>query len=477
MTKDKQRYIHFAIMFLLTIGISLCPPFGQITPYGMKALGVFVGVLYGWIFIDLIWPSIFGFAALGLSGLTTITQALSLGFGNQMLLLMMFILIFCGALDAAGLTDFLSTWLLQRKIFRKNPWTLIIGIFLIGYIVGTFGPGLAAIFLLWSIVLRIAALCGIDEKDPLIAYLLFSIFVITNTGGFVLPFHSAPVIFMGFLSQSGDFSIPYVPFIVFAFVITMLLNILLILFGKYVLRLDASRFVLPDEIAAEIEGREFSKKQIASFVVLICYITALLLPELIPSLPGMKLLSSIGLLGITVIALLIMSFISIEKEPLIDLTTVFSKHTQWPLLLLLAVTFPLAEVIKAQDAGIMATITKAIGPIVSNMGLVPFLIFTVLVLGVLTQVTHNLVLGAMFIPFLVPLGVELGGNAATIWFMIFFTLQAAYVTPAASGQAAMVHGNEAMSKKYAYLLGLVWLVLHWIILIGVGIPLGSILFP
>ena len=128
MTKNKLRNIHFFIMFLLTICICLCPTFGQITPYGMKVLGIFIGVLYGWIFIDLIWPSLFGFAALAISNVTTIGSALSSGFGNTQLLLMLVVMIFAGALDDAGFTDLIGTWLLRKKIFQKNPWNLIAGI-------------------------------------------------------------------------------------------------------------------------------------------------------------------------------------------------------------------------------------------------------------------------------------------------------------------------------------------------------------
>ena len=41
---DKKRIVHLIIMFVLTIGIGLLAPFGQITELGMKVLGVFIGV-------------------------------------------------------------------------------------------------------------------------------------------------------------------------------------------------------------------------------------------------------------------------------------------------------------------------------------------------------------------------------------------------------------------------------------------------
>ena len=48
-------------MFILGAVISVLPPFGQITALGMDVLAVFVMLVYGWIFVDLLWISLLGF--------------------------------------------------------------------------------------------------------------------------------------------------------------------------------------------------------------------------------------------------------------------------------------------------------------------------------------------------------------------------------------------------------------------------------
>jgi hypothetical protein len=75
MRLTKTKYINIAIMFALTFIIATLPGFGKITPFGMKVLAVFISVLYGWITVDLLVPSIWGFAALGLFGLTPTANA------------------------------------------------------------------------------------------------------------------------------------------------------------------------------------------------------------------------------------------------------------------------------------------------------------------------------------------------------------------------------------------------------------------
>lgn len=123
----------------------------------------------------------------------------------------------------------------------------------------------------------------------------------------------------------------------------------------------------------------------------------------------------------------------------------------------------------------MLTVDQAITPIVENMGLTTFMILSTLILGLITQVTHNIVLGAMFITFLCPLCEQLGGNMIVMWFMIFAILNCAYATPAGSMQSAMIFGNDRIIRKQAYIYGFAFLLVTLIVLIAL-IPVGNMLF-
>ncbi len=173
--------------------------------------------------------------------------------------------------------------------------------------------------------------------------------------------------------------------------------------------------------------------------------------------------------------MLLLGVLNYQGQSLISLQKVFARF-DWSLLFLLAVTYPIADLIKNADAGIMPTIMATVKPIVSSLGAVPFMIVSMIILGLLTQVTHNIVLGAMFMPFLLPLCQAAGGNMYTLWFMLFITLNMAYCTPAGSFQAALVFGHESMERKHAYLYGIMLLIITFIVYSCVGIPLGNVLF-
>ena len=471
-----KKYIHYAIMFLLTAIICLCPPFGQITKEGMLVLGVFVGVLYGGIFIDLIWPSFFGFTMLGILQLMGSVAAFATGFSNATWLMCLIVMIFAGAMEAMDVTTVIANWLLSRTIFQKSPWALIVGIAVISYILGLLGLMLAVTFMMWAIIGRIAEECHISKNEPILTYVIALVVMISTCAGITMPFQGASLMYMGYYTQAMGSAIPSREFMIFAISVTILNTIVMILIGKFVMRLDASKFQLPQEIIAEIKTQKATSRQKVGLAILMIYTLILVLPAVFDKMPGASYLNTIGIMGVTAVALLLVSFIKIEGQPLADLTTLFSTKIQWPLMLLLAVTFPLASLMQSSETGIMATVTAYVTPMVSQMGASLFMIGSMVILGLVTQVTHNIVLAAIFMPILCPLCAQLGANPITLWFLLYITLQCAYVTPAASFTSALVHGHGLVDRKYAYILGIVFLLITYVVLGIVGIPLGNLLF-
>ena len=62
-------WIHTIIMFVLLASGWFLPTVSTITPFGMKIVGIFIGLIYGWMFVGLIWPSLTGMLFLSFAGL------------------------------------------------------------------------------------------------------------------------------------------------------------------------------------------------------------------------------------------------------------------------------------------------------------------------------------------------------------------------------------------------------------------------
>lgn len=243
----KKKYIHLGIMLLITLLISICPTIGSLTPLGMRTLAIFIAVLYGWMTVDLIWPSIYGFVMLALLGIMDTTTALMTGLGNSQIVQVITVMVVAGAFDASGVTKLITNWMLTRKLFRKQPWLLICGLVLTSYVLGLCGVAIAAVLILWSVVLQIADEGHFDRGDKLITFIILMIAAANFSGVFSLPFHASTMIFEGYFIDTTDLTFSTAQFILVGVVTTGLVLAVMLLCGKFVFRMDASKFRMPEE--------------------------------------------------------------------------------------------------------------------------------------------------------------------------------------------------------------------------------------
>ena len=50
---DVMYWVHTVITLVLMFGIGYLEPWGELEPVGMKVLGIFIGLLWGWTTIGL----------------------------------------------------------------------------------------------------------------------------------------------------------------------------------------------------------------------------------------------------------------------------------------------------------------------------------------------------------------------------------------------------------------------------------------
>ena len=162
--KTLRYWIHSAVCIVLMFGIGFLPPFGAITPMGMKILGVFVGALYGWIFIEFMWPSLLGFVAMGLSGYCSVPQALSSGFGNDNVINLFFMFIFAAYMEHTGLMRFLARWLISRKCNVGHPWIFTTMLLFAILPIAMFVNIWAGTIMLWTIFYSLSKEIGFKKR-------------------------------------------------------------------------------------------------------------------------------------------------------------------------------------------------------------------------------------------------------------------------------------------------------------------------
>ena len=123
--KFNWRWLHIPIILFLMFGFGYIQPVGALTEMGMQVVGVFLGILWGWIFVGIGWPSMLGLIAFGLTDACTMGEAFAKGFGSQNAVLILAMLIITAFIEQAGLSQVIINWLLTRKITKGRPYLTV----------------------------------------------------------------------------------------------------------------------------------------------------------------------------------------------------------------------------------------------------------------------------------------------------------------------------------------------------------------
>ncbi len=474
--KKYLAYFKVLIMFFLVFGISLIPPFGQITPLGMKVLGIFIGVLYGWCVLDTLWVSIFAIIAVGYT-CNDIFTAFGTGFANQVTLMALLTALLGGALDRLKITDLICNWCLTRNIVKGKPWILLTMFLIAGALIGAFASSIAGTFLLWTILLKLADICHYEKGCKEIGFLIGMVVVVPAVASNCIPFQPGAIFFNSFLTQGTGLAIDYIPFLIYQLTISTIIFVSVCLLAKYVWKLDLSHFDISDDMREDLLNQPITYEQKVGLVAVLIFFVTLLLPGILPlTLPGIAFLKAMGILGVSgaiLIALTIMR--NHEGESLINIAECH-RAVPWNVIWLMVAIAPISDALKSETTGIMATITQYTLPIFSNISLNIFFIGATIILALLTQISVNMVLGAVFIPFLTQICVQLDGNPYILFMMLYTGINMAFLTPAASAYGALMHAHEWIKGRNAYLVGGMNLAITLLVLALIGIPLGNLLF-
>lgn len=471
---DGKFYLKVAVMFLIMIVFWNMPPFGQITPMGMRILGIFIAVIYGWISLDIIWPSMIGFVAYSLTGYTTLMQALMTAFSNQTVVLVLISSILAGVIERTNCIVVLNKWLLTGKFVQKSPWFLVAAILLVSIIASICNCGFAAIFVTWTLVLQIADLCGYERKGAFVSFMLTMVVIFNVTTGNAFPWKGGSLACLAFFEPIvGPFE--YFPYIVMSFAYLAVLFVMVLLIAKFIFRLDVSKLRLDDEVLNQLKAVKINSVQKITLFLIAAFITAMLLPTFLPKTWGITiLLNRLGLPGIAIIVMFIFAILrNTDGKPVLSLDAAH-QSIPWTVVWILGFALPFASAIQSADCGIMATIMQIFTPLFSGMNLYVFMYIALFFLGFLTQVSNNVVLLALFTPIFMPICVQLGGNPYVMFLMMLHVANCAYLTPAASMQGALIHGHEAVGKKYVYPYALCALLVSIIFLPIIFVPLGHL---
>lgn len=328
----------------------LLPAPAPITPYGMKLIGIFIGIIYLWTTEDILWSSILGLVAMVCLGIFTGNELTSAAFGQSLLIMLLFVLAIIFCMDKSGLFDWIANWMLRLKFVQGRPWVLVTMLFALVFVVTLVGNGSLIIFLIWSIIYKIGKKVGYTRENKWMAAMVVGISMTSIVGQHVLPFRPGPLYMLAVFQQTSGIEINAVKYILMQGTLSICLIALYILVMRFVLRLDVSALKEIDMEEFTGERQPMTKQQKFLLFCLFVMVFALILPSILTFLPKNVVTNTIGSLntvGMSWILFVILCVLHIDGKPVLVFREIADK-VLWEMLALMACALTIAPALAGE---------------------------------------------------------------------------------------------------------------------------------
>ena len=460
-------YIHVLITMALMLVIGNIPAIAPLSQYGMRVIGILVGVVYGMSMVDVFWPSVCAILGLGIAS-GNMAGIIGQALGTDLVWSMIFIFLILYALQTENVSKFFANWIISRKILKGRPWLFSCFILLGISFLSIISPE-AGMLLFWQIIYSTCDSVGISRDSKWSQCMLFGSCMAGSTGVIYLPIIRNGLVvsnqFAGITGMTMDslkYIIAMVPLVIAGLVIYTLLC-------KLIFRIDVSALKNLDDSIVDKEALKLGGRQ--KFVI--AGVAAMILLRLLPSvLPNTwyvtQLLNNLGLFGMAAIVVLVFCVVKIDGSPIIYAQEAASKGVIWPMVVMVALITPLGIALTSPDAGITELISNILGPIVNNSS--PWYSVAVLVVvGVIfTNFAQNLIIMGIMLPLAFAMSSTVDINMYAITILLAIATHYACVLPSASPSAGMMFSNPYFKPTYAYKYGIITLAVCTIFILTAG---------
>lgn len=478
-----SKIIHAIIGILIMFIIPMLPipyPAETVTEVGKKVLGVFIGTLYLWTTVDPTWSSIISAVMLGFTGYMPMGGVLKEWFGNPTVVQIFFIMVVTACLTREKVTHYIGRFFLTLKCNNGRPWVFTTMILLCSFLMSTFINAFVPILLFWPILYGIFEDLGIKKEEKYPRLMLILVVVAALLGFPVPPYMSNGLALLSNYRQiDPNVVLNDGSYFVTCFLLGLVALAACILVTKYVLRPDVSALknLSVDQLQkSALPPMSFRQKLL--FIAFACYVLIMLVPSLLAgSVPIMAVINAnsisyaalfVGIMGAIVLS---------DGEATLRLPLGMEKDFAWSTFFIVATAILLGGVLTSEATGVAKLLNVVLIPIFQGMSPVLFTVVLLLVAFLLTNLCNSLVIGMLLQPVIMTYAAATGVNAAPmVTLLIFFVLQSAMLTPAASPFAAMMFANKAYLKSAdVYKYTAVYAAVEIILVLALGIPFANLM--
>lgn len=459
-------YIILAITLIIMYGFGYLPTFGQVTPTGMRILGIFLGCIFAWCFGELVWSSLLGLVTLAIFNFGSMIEIYAGAFANNTAATIVVAITFCYAIETSGLLSEFAKWIVGQKWAQKGPWGLVFAFFLAAIVLGAMATNAApSTILLWALFYEVAREVGIKPNSPLAVIILCGIGINSFLGVAVMPYGGQTVLVRGTAEQFDPnfvfdiFQYLLMNFLVAIIYLPVVVLILRLLFGKRI-RLDMPARN-PYKMHLNLESK-------ISLIFLILIVLSMLIPVFLPDGNAIKVLlnDKLTLVGIFILSSVVLMIIKVDGNPILDIPTAIA-HVPWQLVLLVCSALGISNYITEENTGIVPTIISFFSPLVEGRSAFTITMIFVAIGLIMTNFINDVVTCVVLYPIAAQFIVGAGGSEMLLAILFSQVTIQGCLMPSGSVIGAMFHGNrEWMNSRDIFVyVALMELVLLCVLLV------------
>lgn len=486
--KNARFYLNLVIGLSLMFFFPLINPIGPITSVGMSVLGIFLGMIWLWISVDGMWPSLLALLLIGLCGYVPdapghagVKSVFASAFGNETVLIVVFFMVFLSAVGGVGLPSHIARFLLKRKFLEGKPYLLLYMMVFCSYTLAGLADVMIALFILWPIAQEICNKCNYEKGSRFYYTIMCSVFFGAAIGQPLLPFKGMTAGLMETFRQSMGQSINLGSWLVFNVIMAVLLFFCYILMIRFFIRPDVSaikNLTCEDIVSGSNEKMNTAQKVVA--IELLCIILFVLAQNLLPAtVPGIKFLKSLGVVGILIVMISIaMCLKNSEGKPVINLRTFCKKSFNFNMYFQVTAAVYLANALTDNSTGIKIALVDIMEPILGGVHPLMFVALIILLTIIATNVANNMIVGVIMLTLLSAFYSTMDGlNAVAVGALIIMSCVVAMLLPSGSVYSSMLHArSDLVSFKEIQIVFIPTIIVTAVLYFAVGYPLAQIIF-
>lgn len=467
--------LNYILVLFFMFGFRFLPPFGGLNEISMQVIGVFVGVIYGWITLSIGWPSILGLVAFGLTDYVSMSDLLVSAFASQTVVMIMGLLLLAAFIQQAGLTTIIVDFLLSRKSAKGRPYVVLFYFLLAGFIAAILSQPLAVLVIFLELFLEIMKKTDIKPHSRAVpTFFVGSAFAIV-IGDISLPFKGCAILGIGAYSSITGENLDFLRYTLFMMPMCLLTIVAYVLFCKFILRINLSG--LEDYVHDTSKSATITLRQKVSLVGVILAMAMLLVPSILPASWAITpIITGLGLGGLTLFLVAILMMIKVEGKPLMDLGEIASQYP-WNVYFVIVVLLPLADALSSDAVGLKQLLSAGATSLLSGLPGVLTIFLVVLISAVVTNFANNMVVCSVFVTIICFMGDALPFSTAVMSCLVILATNLSMFFPAANPMNAIIFSQKnIVTFKAEFTHGLISCIFLCVVISVVGFFYGSLIF-